>query len=340
MKKFSFLMLAVLFSASAFGQNPAKKYATLFHFTNSNCSVCANKNPPFFTTINSAANSLNVHHLAIHPSFPYSSCVFYQANTAENEGLATKFSIFGTPTLLLNGVKTSGGSLLTQAKLDMAVAETSPIKIKVVETPLTVANQMQVDVTIQTVDAAVPTGSYKLFVVAAEKVVNQVTGNGESVHHNVLRDLLPGIDGETLTIPAVGQSVSFSYTYIIKAGWKPDQMFATAWVQETTTKAVLNSGTKFDATVLGTTYVADNQSISLYPNPATDQLTLATESSAGIIIELVDVFNLAGQKMEFVAENLGTAQVKLNIARFEKGVYLVKTRRSDGKVVIGRFVKN
>ena len=166
-----------------------------------------------------------------------------------------------------------------------------------------------------------------------------MTGNGEAVHHNVLRDLLPGINGEPLTIPAVGQSVSFSYVYTIQSGWKTDQMFATAYVMETTTKAVLNSGTKFDATTLNTTYVADTQSINLFPNPATDQIEVQTEHT-GILIELVDVFNLAGQKMTVDAENLGSSRVKLNLARFEKGVYLVKATRGDGKTVIGRFVRN
>ncbi|MCB9295389.1 MAG: hypothetical protein H6559_20035 [Lewinellaceae bacterium] len=61
----------------------------------------------FYNTI--AGYEADVHHIAYHPSVPYSSCIFYQANTEENSARASYYSIFSTPRVFFNG--TSGTSV-------------------------------------------------------------------------------------------------------------------------------------------------------------------------------------------------------------------------------------
>ena len=71
------------------------------HFTNSRCGICANRNPAFYTNLNSQEGVL---HISYHPSSPYSNCVLHQANAAENDGRTNYYDIYGsTPKLVIQG---------------------------------------------------------------------------------------------------------------------------------------------------------------------------------------------------------------------------------------------
>ncbi len=332
MKKITTVAAFLLaFTAFLSGQS-TKKYPLLQHFTNSNCSICASKNPAFFSLINGNAD---VHHLAVHPSFPYPSCVFYQANTAENTGVTSLYGINGTPRLAVDGVLLpAAGSLMTQAQLTAATSKTSPIWIGVTETKT--GSQVKVEVTVQSIGAP-PSGDWKLFVAAAEKTINQTTGNGEAVHHNVLRDLLPGVAGEPVALSAAGGTANFSFTYDIKSGWKEDQMYALAWVQNLATKEVLNSATRFDPVFVSTTQLVDNQSITLAPNPATDEIliSLADEKSA---LESVEIFSIEGRSVLFSAAEKGSKTASIDVAALPSGVFVVRAKTADGTAT-SQFVK-
>lgn len=335
MKNITAFVLFTFVAANLFGQNPAKKYILMEHFTNSKCSICASKNPAFYNTINQAANAANIHHLSIHPSVPYPDCVFYQANTAENQALANFYGIPGTPRLYVNGTATTGSALITQAKIDAAAAETSPIRVLVSETP-NPNGSIDVKVTIETGDAAGISGDHLLYVAVAEKVINQTTPNGESVHHDVFRDMLTPVAGSTITLPAVGQSAVYNYNYTVAANWKASEVFVTAYVRNVATKLILQSGTRFDPIVLGTSQIIDNQLVSIFPNPATDEVSLATDH---IIIDAVDVFNMAGQQISAPKTGLGSSKVSIKTADFTPGVYFTKVKTSRG-TTFGKFVKN
>ncbi len=334
MKKiFSFIVL-LAFAAQLFGQNPAKKFILLEHFTNSKCSICASKNPAFYNIINTVANAKNIHHLSIHPSTPYSDCVFYQANTVENQAIANFYNVVGTPVLFLNGASASGSTLITQAKLDAAAALTSPITIIVTETA-NANGSTDVKVAIKTVDAANTSGNFVLNVALSEKTVNQTTPNGESVHRDVFRDMLTTTAGTSITLPAVGQSTEHTFNYTAQSGWKPSELFVTAYVRNLATKAILQSGTRFDAIVLETSQPIENQSVSLFPNPATDQIFVSSEN---IIIESIDVFNAAGQRVFAQTEGIGTAKIAVKTGDLALGIYFTKVKTRTG-TSFGKFVK-
>jgi hypothetical protein len=338
MKKLATFLLVSTLASCLFAQNPVKKNMLMEHFTNSKCSICASKNPSYYTLIGSAANAPKINHLAIHPSTPYNTCVFYLANTTENQAWANFYSIQGTPQVFLNGVLSSGGSLMTQAKIDGAAALTSPISLEVVETEQPNGTDIKVDVTIKTVDSAIPAGDFKLFVAASEKTVNQTTSNGEAVHHDVFRDMLPNSTGETLVLPAVGQSITFSYTYTVATGWKKDQMFATAFVRNMTDKKILQSATKFNVVTLDAPQVVDNQQVSLFPNPATDELTLTFDQNL-VKFQTAEMFNAAGQKVAVSSKIQSAGKLSLDLKNIESGVYFLKMQTENG-VIVRKFLKN
>ena len=99
-KTFSLSAIAILFFCQlAFSQVPKK--AVVEHFTNTNCSVCASRNPGFYTNLNMQTGVLN---LAVHPSSPYPNCLLYQQNATANDARTNYYGIYGsTPRLVING---------------------------------------------------------------------------------------------------------------------------------------------------------------------------------------------------------------------------------------------
>ena len=72
--------------------------------------------------------------------------------------------------------------------------------------------------------------------------------------------------------------------------------------------------------------------VSLYPNPANDQVSFTLESDAQ-----VSVFDMTGRKVNEV--NLTTGEAKLNVSEFQSGVYFVNIRYANGTTAVSKFVK-
>ena len=72
--------------------------------------------------------------------------------------------------------------------------------------------------------------------------------------------------------------------------------------------------------------------VSLYPNPANDQVSFTLESDAQ-----VSVFDMAGRKVNEV--NLTAGEAQLNVSEFQSGVYFVNIRYANGTTAVSKFVK-
>lgn len=329
MKKLQFLLAFALVATALTAQQPVKKYVLIEHFTNSRCSVCASRNPAFFTLIEQPQNASELHHLAVHPQFPYSNCVFYQANTADNTALVSRYNVLGTPSVVLNGtLNPSGSTLLSQATLNTYLNQTSPLHVKVTENN-TGGTARTVSISARTV-GSIPTAQYKLFVVLAEKTINLTTPNGEKVHHNVMRDL---ISSDNFTPAALGGTVDLTYTYTPNAAWNASELYILAFVQNTATKEIINSGTRFDPAISGTQEAAPQQ-VSIQPNPAQD---LAYAQVSDDEVKQVELFSVSGQRtvLSFQAQQ---GQIELPVAALTPGVYFVKMTGEKG-VYVGKMVK-
>ncbi|MBL7810064.1 MAG: Omp28-related outer membrane protein [Saprospiraceae bacterium] len=332
MKKILVFMLLFGAFSPAFGQVTAKKYLLIEHFTNSNCGVCASKNPTFFNLINQAQYADDVHHVAIHPMFPYPSCVFYQANTAENTAWTGLYPVSGTPTIVLNGaIQNPSTPILTEAKLLTYLNQTSPLHLKVTETGP--ANARQVKITAKALDA-IPAGNYKLHVAVVEKKINQQTGNGETVHHNVFRKMLTAVNGNTFTVPALGETEEYEFSYSVANNWNVDEVYVLAFVKEADTKVVLNSGTRFDPVLTDSEDPASKQ-VQVYPNPVSGTAIVDLAVDQAVSVEL---FSINGQKCELSYHSQGSI-ITLDTQHLPTGTYLVKATGTQG-IYVGKFVKH
>lgn len=332
MKKHIITFLFAALAGGLFAQTLAKKYILLEHFTNSRCSICASRNPAFYATINQYPN--DIHHLSIHPPVPYVNCALYQHNKPDNEARANVYGISGTPVLAINGVEQAPGNpLISAATIQANLNKTSPLHLKVTQNISGGTGTVTIDATSL---GSIPTGNYRLFAVVAEKTLNFAAPNGENVHHDVLRQILPTGQGAVFTPAAVGQKASSTYTFTMNPAWKASEIYVLAFVQNMDTKEVLNSGTPFDPPLSSAVpEVVDNQKLLLSPNPATDRVALQLEGES---LQAVEVFAADGRPVQS-RTGLSGNQTELDLSAFPTGVYLLKVTGERG-VYAKKLVKN
>jgi hypothetical protein len=332
MKRFILPLFLLAFFTASEAQTLAKKYVLLEHFTNSKCSICASRNPAFYNLIGQPAHADDIHHISIHPPVPYNSCVFYLANPTENATWAALYDIQGTPRVAVNGeLIPPSGALLPLATLQAELGQTSPLHVAVTET--TAGTQRSVTIT-ATALAPIPGGTYRLYAALAEKTINMVTSNGEAVHHDVFRKMLPSMDGEAFVPPAPGQSVSFTYNYAIAAGWNGEEIFTTAFIKNTATGEVLNSGTRFDAALVSATDPAAARPLQIQPNPAGDAARVQVGPGP---IHSVEIYDLGGRQFALPFQVNGET-LTLETGALEPGVYILRVKGAAG-IMVGKMMR-
>jgi hypothetical protein len=281
-----FLVIAgfLLVTLEADAQPFPKRYVLIEHFTNTKCGNCAARNPAFYTTL--SAHAAEVHHLAIHPSVPYSSCALYQANTADNSARSAYYGVSSTPSVALNGsLKPPSNPLLSPNALQAVLNDVSPLWLQVAESGT--GSNRTVKITAHSV-GEIPAGNYQLYVALSEKTVLYNAPNGESTHRDVLRKLIPSNSGISFIPAPVGQQVTLEIPYTIQAGWSGSEIYALAFVQNTTTKEVLNSGTRFDP-VFTPTAEPEVGTLRTYPNPSSGSVAIDLPDASILTFQVADL---------------------------------------------------
>ncbi len=242
MKKSALLLfLLAVVSYSGWAQLTAHRYLFLEHFTNTRCSLCPNRNGVLQTTLTD--NPGQVHRIAYHPSVPYSNCVIYQSNTAENGARQSQYGVNFTPqTRLWGSQHMTSTVLLSPTTLADSSGQDALLRVSVEEQT---SPARGVSVRVKTM-GPVPTGDVRVFAAVVEKTFQYAAPNGEQEHHDVFRTMLPNINGESFTPAAIGEELAFNYAYSLDPSWTPSEVYILAWVQDMNTNVVYNSGTQFD----------------------------------------------------------------------------------------------
>lgn len=318
---FTFLFISFL-SLQLSAQQQAKRYVLLEHFTNTRCPICASGNPNFYNVV--AGFEGDYHHIAYHPSVPYSSCIFYQANTEENGARASYYNIFSTPRVFFNGTSGTSAGQVTASMLESRVGQTSPLGIQVNESG-TASRQVEVEVFSL---GTPPSGDIRLFVAVVEKEIQYNAPNGETLHHDVFREMLTSKDGDPASLAAAGGSVAKTFNYTVQNNWNANQVYVLAFVQDYATKEVFNSGTPFDP-LISSAEEARAGAMRLYPNPAQEEAVIEfPEPAAGVLTvrsglgQVVRTQKVAGQRA-----------LRVNLQELPAGVYWVSFEGGQGQWV-------
>ncbi len=314
-------LLLLVFATGVSAQIPRK--VLVEHFTNTRCSICAGKNPGLFQNLE--ANPAVIH-LAIHPSSPYSNCVFNVYNRDENDQRTTFYNLYGaTPRLVIQGEVQPPGVNFGAGNLFSGYQnQTSPFELRVREIRKG-TDSVTVKVTIRAVSAhSEPQGT--LFVAYAEDPIAYNAPNGEKNHRNVFRKAFSSTDGSPVSLPALGDSVVWESTIAVNSEWILDNMKVVALLQdqlkltlqaETTTELELQAATRIDREWVS--------AVALYPNPAQDKLVVEGLRENWRVVDMSGKTWLAGD---------AAIELEISTKDLPGGVYVVE---SEG--VGFRFVK-
>ncbi|NPD48196.1 MULTISPECIES: T9SS type A sorting domain-containing protein [unclassified Lentimicrobium] len=309
-------LLIVLLAFSVQSQTTRKVIAE--HFTNTRCSICSIKNPSLFALLD---NHPEVIHLSIHPSSPYSNCLFSQHNPSENDARTQYYGIYGsTPRVVLAGtVIPSQSPMLTEEQLMEQQDAMSDYSIQVHQ--FYGANEtIDVKVKIERL-SGVPSNDDMVYVVLAEKEVDYNAPNGEDLHHNVFRKELGNMD---LPMLEIGEEVEFTYNYTAHSDWVLDEIFALAIIQNSSNKKVLQADeSDLVSGITGIDFTqAKEVSNMVYPNPFTQEINI----QSGQTYQNIIIYNLFGQK---VLESQNTSTI--NASELGKGIYLLELIDENGQ---------
>lgn len=326
-----FLTLAfglILMTFRLQGQSNVQKFVLIEHFSNTWCPICAGRNPDFYATIQKY--SKNVHQISIHPPYPYSGCPLYQYNKTENQERANSYNIQGTPSVVLNGGSVMGGSpLLTEDALKKELAKTSPLSVLVSESGAGASRSALVTLK--------PNGSIngdlRLIAIIVERNVKFTASNGELDHFNVMRKYLTPVSGQKISITDASEK-KYVFNFKDSIGWKPEEAYILAYVQNAGTHEVLNSGTKFDNLTTSLLPVSSVLPLKVYPTLANDYINIELPMSGTKEWEIIDVHGQTIQKGHF---NDSKAS-KLSILPLSHGLYWIKLDAGTNSYV-AKFIK-
>lgn len=310
------------------GQELPIRYATLELFTNTPCPICASQNPGLF---NRLANYEGQYHLiGFYPGSPYSSCIFYQANIPQNTARVQHYTgnIFGTPTVALNGIDFKSSSGVTTTVLDNLTGGTSWLYIDVAETTGT-SRTVTIDLQ-DVVGGSVSTGH--LFAVIVEKEIFYNAPNGETVHHNVFRRFLTDVNGEEVDLSS-GQ-VTRTYNYDVNNGWNADETYVIAWLMDSGSQEIYNSGTRFDADFTSAiNTVQPLSTLSVFPNPASTEVNITLPT--GVAVVDVEIYDAQARLMRSLSLQEGP-QLSIATGDFPLGRYFIRLK-ADKVAYTGSF---
>lgn len=310
--------LSVLTSISA----QVEKKVVVEHFTNTRCSVCANRNPDFFANLD---NHPEVLHIAIHPSSPYSNCLFNNNNPEENDARTNYYGIYGsTPKLVVQGenvaVNADYGSPDIFAPY---LGQTSPVSIEIyLGNDVETGSLSQVSIV---VEAEHDLGELELFVALVEEMVLYDAPNGESVHRNVFRKELIA---ENITLP---QELGFGYGqegFMVELdnSWDIDKLKGLVILQKADTKEVVQSALSDFFIVSGTNDLQELHNVNISPNPVQSQLNVSLDSNLETRVCIVDVAGRVLSTLFFQND------IQLDMSDLGKGIYFVELENEEGRL--------
>jgi hypothetical protein len=314
MRKLSSLVI-LLFCALIEVKSQVPRKIVVEHFTNTYCSVCANRNPGFFSNV---ASQQNVLQISIHPSAPYSQCYFNKQNKTENDGRAQYNGVFGsTPRLVINGGAISASTDYSSASLFNPYKSLSS-SISIALEAKYIGDSVEVQTTLKAV-VANTIGMANLFVALANEEVTYAAANGEGMHHNVFRKSMYATSGLSVSIPAnAGDSLVFISKVKKEAIWGGADLFALAILNETTGRALIQAERSANIPLASGLEIVNGSSYKVYPNPVRNDLSFSADTYQW---QKVNIYSLQGSLV--FTSNIGQEN-SIDLSGLNQGIYVLE----------------
>lgn len=238
------VVLLLLPAASLLLEAQSQRMILFEEMSNASCGPCASQNPTYHAYITQHQDRFLP--LAWRANFPGRD-VMNADNKTMHDGRLLYYSITGVPHVRVNGLIAplspgwydgAAADTAAQSAQVAATPTTSPITLTVTESRAGLISTVDVNVSSTT---AMTDQTLQIAVVEAHHYYASAGTNGEKDFYNVVRQLVPGNDGTPLTLTAnENKTVTQSFT-IDAAKWNASQVYVVAFVQDNTTKEVMQA---------------------------------------------------------------------------------------------------
>ncbi|MBK6644051.1 MAG: Omp28-related outer membrane protein [Bacteroidia bacterium] len=200
------------------------------------------------------------------------------------------------------------------------------------------ATTRELSVTVELYYTASETQDNKLNVAFTESGVigYQSGGSANYTHNHILRNLLTGQWGETITTVSQGTLVTRTYSYIVPVNFNIDNCDINVFVTQSDNKNT-HTGISIPAKNGTTVGISDAYAagrLSVYPNPASDDLYISGIPANASEVKVVNV--IGKTVLEF--DNYEN-QIKADISKLPAGVYFVNVT-TGSKNMVKKFIKD
>ena len=286
-------ILLFIFTNLTFSQAPRKVFFE--GFTNCCCGPCATYGPILDAFI--ANHPDNTVCIKYHTHGPGPDPMFWEDSAQIRIRYTVYYTILYVPTCKIDGILEADSPYSTEgftAFLNQRIAVSTPLNVTVNDTRI--AGDSIRTVVILNLASALPSGNYKLRVMAAERLIHYTSPpgtNGETDFQYCYRKSFPDVNG--VSIPTSAGTYTYTYTYKRQSDWVDTSIFTVAFVQNDASTELINSGKgvyhplgiQGNNSNVPTDYVLNQN----YPNPFNPTTNIGFEipKSGNVLLKIYDV---------------------------------------------------
>ena len=316
-------------------------------FTSSTCPPCASLNVtfgPVMSGLNTNEQGSNVAAIKYHQNFPSPG-----NDPSYNPDALTRrnyYGVTGIPDLYIDGkpmTATSAAYIQSQADIDAFVNLGLSYS--------TIGNQ--INVTAEVTPYATFSGTHRLHIAIVENSYNYAASTtSQDVFNYVQRKMLANAQGNNLATLTGGQTQTITQSHTMVFGnpapgnynaWgnEMEDLTLVAFVQNNTTKDILQAAFAPLATNVGISENVLDQRLRVFPNPTEGVLNVQFEAPQGGKAQ-IEVFNVLGDRVFEAtrATAAGTQREVIDLSSFNSGIYFVNITadgvRASRKVTLNK----
>lgn len=310
------LLLAIsVLSLHAVGQTQQKHL--IEYFTNTLCSICANRNPGFHSNIENSENTILI---SYHPSSPYSACVINKFNTSGNDARTQFYNIYGgTPRLVVGGNVKSPSENYSSPQI-FPEPNTTDLEIKAFSTPEVSNDGSEISASVSIYSNSSQSG-LKLFLYVVEDTVFYNAPNGENLHYNVFRTSMNGIEGVDLETFSDSTFMSAALTGIELPGVDLDRLHLVAFLMNSESEVVQAEQFEIQKSEQASN-IEEKESVSLQKISGTNMFQFSDN-----IERNYSVRNINGQVL------FSGRHVQINLNKYPSGLYIIEAENKVFKAI-------
>lgn len=251
-------ILGLTTTTAVLAQNDYPRLSVIEEFTSATCPPCVTASGVLKQVVDLSTNK--VVSIRFHQNGPAPNDPWYVDNPTDNLERAIFYGANSIPHGRVNGTRVDVMSVApVLAKIQEDNAQGSPVSIEVTE----VKNGAKYNVTVK-VKTNIALTNHKLLVAVVSRFApypglsqSLPNSNGEEEFYDAMNRMLGGTHGTSINI-AAGKDQTFTYEYSRGSGyvWPTRQQYIVAYVQDATSKAILNGGTNLQPVKVNLEFVS------------------------------------------------------------------------------------